>query len=382
MEYKLAPMKKIALLLLVVLFGHFTRMEATGQTVIDSAEVSETEPIELTNINYELEKVEKNFKKMESLLKPDGRMVFIDSVFRDYRSFLENQAGEFKAYNPFNLSKFFLENSYRLWEGFSMRLSGWRNEVNNRLTAVQDDIDQLDNTIRVWQMTNETDELREEADELSTRLSQVIDKAESYRKELSKRKRSLIILEDQIAQASSFCNDIISEILQLQQNQRDSLFIAVTPPLWDVSVTRADYAPVNSRLTKWWHENAKILRNYFRTQSLRPLLIWSIFLVLMFFLLRRSYLKKKFDDSYPGHKHIIRVFVKHPFATPLSLVLVSFHLFFPSYPLVLNHILTLLLLINILVFRRCGKVLHRAGGHPGHCSVPYLPQAGPVGQLQ
>ncbi len=331
------------LLLLLSATGLFV----TGQTEADSVAGTEKEVIELSNINYELDKVEKSFKKMEDILKPDSRVLFIDSTFSKYRGFLESQANEFRAYNPYNLSKFFLENSYRLWEGFSIRLTGWQSEVNNRLATVQDDIDQLDKTIHVWQITNQSEELQEEADELNQRILQIIEKADQYRVELSKKKRSLIILEDQIAQANSFCADIIAEILQLQQNQRDSLFIAITPPLWDVSVTRADYAPVDVRINKWRHENAKILRNYFLTQSLRPLLIWSIFLVILFFILRNSYLKKKFDDSYPGHKHIIRIFVKHPLTTLVSLILVSFHLFFPYYPLVLNHILTLLLLINM-----------------------------------
>lgn len=338
---KCSSLFRIGLILFVLLAG-----PASSQPTSDTVNLG-IGPIKLTDINFEFEKVEKDFKKIESTLVSDESLVKFDSTFTNYKVFLNQQTSEFKSYNPYNLSKFFLENSYRLWEGFYLKLMGWQKEVNNRLQSVQGNLQQLNNISRVWQLTVTSDEFADEPEEFRSRIIKIIERAEYLKTELTRQKKQYIRLENEISELASFCNDIITGILQLQQNQRDSLFIADTPPLWSVSISKADYAPVSVKMIKVWHENTKILGNYFKTQSLRTLIIWWIVILLLFLLLRNGYLKRNFSENQPGHKHITRIFINHPLTTLLSLFLVTFHLMFPYYPLVLNHILTLILLINM-----------------------------------
>jgi small-conductance mechanosensitive channel len=343
-------MKKASLLFLILLCSFYSSHYSLAQNAQSSADTLVQEklsPISLIDINYEIERLEKDFKKIESSLEPDRRVIAIDSMFRAYKLFLEKEAREFNSYNPYNLSKFFLENAYRLWEGFYLILSGWQNEVNNRLKSVQDNIEQLEQVEQVWKVTLEKAEADEGSIELNKRINRIIGTSKEYRTELVKLKWKYITLEDDISDMASFCDDVITKIQQLQRNQQDSLFVAVSPPIWEVKVSKSDYSPLSSRLNKARHENAKILKNYFLTQALNTFWVVVGLIIILFIILRYRYQRKKFDDSHPGHKNVFRIFAKHPFLTIASLILVAFHLMYPYYPLVLNHILTLVLLINM-----------------------------------
>jgi small-conductance mechanosensitive channel len=320
---------------------------ANNQSSADSATTISLQPIDIIDINYQIEKVEKTFKKIDGDLNANTRFFEIDSSFKAYKIFLEDEANELKAYNPYNLSKYFLESTYRLWEGFYKRLNGWRTEVNNRLKLIQNNIKDLEKTKKIWGLTLESADVEGVPTEAKEKIREVINKSQNYISEIQKQKRKYIILEDQIAEMTSFCNYITTWVGELQQNKRDSLFVAVDEAIWNIKVNQSDYLPIDVKLNKSKHENVKTLNNYFQTERINSGWLPAFFIILGFLLLRYYYLKKDFDDSLPGHKTIIRIFRGHPVLTTITLLLVLFHLTNPYYPLLLNNILTLILLINM-----------------------------------
>jgi len=343
-------MRKIHLcfqLILLLSFPFINLLAANNQSTTDSIPTAVLQPIDVIDINYQIEKVEKTFKKIDNDLATDTRFLKIDSSFKVYKKFLENEAKELKAYNPFNLSKYFLESTYRLWEGFYNQLNGWRTEVNNKLKLVQNNIKDLEKTKQIWELTLESADISGEPEEAKGKIREVINKAQNYISEIQKQKRKYIILEDEIAEMTSFCNYITTWIGELQQNKRDSLFVAVDESIWNIKIDQSDYLPVIEKLNKSKHENVKTLNNYFQTERLNSYWLPAFFVLLIFFFLRYSYLKKDFDDSHPGHKAIVRIFKGYPLLTGITLLLVIFHLTNPYYPLLLNNILTLILLINM-----------------------------------
>ncbi|MCD4664111.1 MAG: mechanosensitive ion channel, partial [Bacteroidales bacterium] len=242
---------------------------------------------------------------------------------------------------------FFLENTYRSWEGFNSKLHGWRTDINNRIVIAQNNIDDLDKKMERWELTGNNKKIKEEPVELISRISIVIESIKDIRKRFVKKKRELILIEDKIAEMTTFNNNIIEEVSQLQQHLRDSLFIAVSGPLWKVKIDRSDFSPVKPRLKKVWHENSKTMMNNLKTINLNTFLILILFITLLFLFLRIKYLKLEKGDSDPGYKSILRTLIDHPVLTLFSIILITYHLLFPYYPLIIAQILTLILLINM-----------------------------------
>ncbi|MCD4683609.1 MAG: mechanosensitive ion channel, partial [Bacteroidales bacterium] len=112
-------------------------------------------------------------------------------------------------------------------------------------------------------------------------------------------------------------------------------------------VEKSDFSPVKPRLKKVWYENSKTMVNYLKTINLIPFLILIFFITLLFLFLRVKYLKLERDDSDPGYKSILRTLIDRPVLTLFSIILITYHLLFPNYPLIIAQILTLILLINM-----------------------------------
>ena len=311
----------------------------------DTTQAAKPEPISLIEISYEIEQAEKSFNKMKASTSPDPRYEAIDSMFTLYKSFLEKEAKDFMSYNPYNLSNFFLENSYRLWEGFTQILNGWRSEINGLLKKVQGEIEQLNGIQEVWDLTLNSGELDDDTRVMKDRIQAMLRESNVLKDRLGRLKWKYIELEDKLTEMVTYCDNIISEIEQLQQNQRDSLFMAVSPPLWKVHADSLDYSNIGGKLGKFKYENGKILKNYFRTQSLRS--FWTVILMILLFILWMRHLYKRigYDDSEPGHKLITRIMDRNLLATLVALALATFHLMHPYYPVVLNHIITLAILV-------------------------------------
>ncbi len=337
----------VLLLAMIMSTPVFYLQAGLPQSNQDSTEMVAPQPIELIDINYEMERVDKVFTKMENKLEPDDRFYEIDSIFKDYKIFLEQEAKGFKSYNPYNLSKYFLESTYRSWEGFYLKLSDWQSEINGRTEDVLNNIADLEKTRQVWVLTLESDELKDEPEDSKNRVKEIIEKADSIRIELKKQKRQYIVLEDDITDMTAYCTEITEEVMLLQQQQQDSLFVAISPPLWKVNITQSDIRPVKTKLNKARHENAKTLRNYFATKSMGSFWVAIVIILLFFVLLRYRYKKLNFANTEPAHKSIVKILIKQPILTVGSLILVAFHLLFPYHPLLIGHIITLAILINI-----------------------------------
>jgi len=343
-------MKKIIIILITALVGFFAAnyiQAGLPQSVKDSTAIVAPVPIKIIDINYEIERVERDFTMLKNKLKPDARFYEIDSVFKNYNIFLEKEAESFKSYNPYNLSKYFLESTYRSWEGFSLKLGGWKLEINGRIKTTLDDITELDKTIKIWDLTLKSEAFSAEPEASKKRVKEVIKRASDFRIELQMQKREYILLEDDITDVFAFCTKIIDEVSLLQQHLQDSLFVAVVPPIWNIKVSQSDFLPITPRLNKARRENAKNLRNYFETQSMSLFWIGIVMIVVFFVVLRYRYRKIELDNDEPGRKGIERILIKLPVLSIISLILVFFHLIFPYHPVLIGLIISLALLINM-----------------------------------
>ena len=343
-------MKKIFLLIafaitFILPFGAI--MAQTGKPSNDSTHISASVPYAIGDINYEIEQTQKKLGKMGYVLKPDEGIAKIDTALSRYIKFLKEQAAEYHAYNPNNLSKFFLENTYRLWQGYNAKLHGWRSQVADRINSAQENIDQLVKLRKRWELTIELAKQKDMSVEQLSSIKKVINDIGKVRKSFVDRNRKLLAIDERISEMATFNNIIIEEVAKFQQHKRDSLLVSVKLPIWKVELDKSDYAPVTPRLEKAGHENFKTMMNYLKTINHNLYLVLVIFISLFFILLRHKYLKLGRDDSDPGYKGVLRTMINRPATTLFSILLVTYYLMFPYYPLLVGQVLTLILLINM-----------------------------------
>ena len=313
----------------------------------DTTVISKPQPIPIESINYEIEQVYKKITRMEYELEPNPTITNIDTTLVEYSAFINNEAEEFRKYNPNNLSTYFLESTYRSWEGFNNNLDGMRSIISDHLKTIQSDIVELTNMNELWVLTLEKEKTKNIPGELTQRITNVINETNESKNKFEDKRLYLIKLEDKITELITFNNDIIEDVKRHQQLKRDNLFVAVSPPLWKITLSKSDFNNPGQRLDKAWHENAKNMMNYLHTVKLGSLFLTILIITLIFLVLRWKYTSLGLDDSESGHKNIMRILGDRPFITLGSIILVTYHLLFPFQPLVFSNLLTLLLLINM-----------------------------------
>lgn len=343
-------MKKVILFYLgLIMLICFQNLQASQQkTEQDTTASTAPRPINLVDVNYEIERVNKTFTKIESELGLNARFMEIKSELAAYRLFLENEATDFKAYNPYNLSKYFLESTYRTWGGFSLKLAGWQSEINSMFKTTQDKITLTEKISKIWLLTLESEEFANEPGEIKSRVRAIIERTNEIKSKLEDQRRQYVVLEDEITDLTSFCDNIIRQVSTIQQDLRDSLFIAVSPVLWRVKVKKSDVSPVAVKLNKSKHENVKTIKNYIGSTNLNSIWFAAFAIIILFFLIRNRYRKLNLDDSEPGKKIIDRILMKYPWFSLFTLLLAAIHLIFPYKPLLTAHIISLVLLINMM----------------------------------
>ncbi len=332
-------------------FPQFAQGIAGGVPDSDTSRLAEPKPLHIVDINFEMERTKKKLSKMIRELEGKAEFEILDSLVDMQMAFMKIESEEFKQFNPYKLSKYFLENTYRTWTGYENKVSRWMDEVNGYLISVQEYLDELNRVKKVWELTYEKERKNQETPrQLSERIREVVKETEQLQVEFVRFRMQLVLLEDKISDLLSYSDEVIGQVSQLQQHLRDSLFVSNEPYLWDANYSISEATPVLPRLKKVWYENAKTVRNFSHERSyFWPILI-AVLIALLFFLIRRAYRKLGLSESDPKYTTVKRILFDHPYSSLAALLLFTFILVFPTTPLVLIGLLGTLILICVLVF--------------------------------
>jgi len=329
--------KYLFLLLIIHSFSlfQFIHAQSSGTWIADSSIVRQfPKALDIVNINFEMERARKKLLKMNNYLETESEFVVLDSLVEQYDGFVEREKKEFKAHNPQGLSKYFL----------------WLSLVNSKIVSVQEDILHLDFDKKVWQLTYENEKSTGDPINLTERISGIINEIEKIELKLKKHRLEMVIREETISEIVSITDDVLEEVSHLQQYQRDHLFLADKPILWKTKFSKDELFPVMPRLKKAWHENAKTVSNFSREVKYPYVVLIALFIVLLFFLIKRGFAKLGLSDEDPNFVVVQRVFSEHPFAAIVSLIVTIFILFNSTIPLVLTGLLGIILLTCALFF--------------------------------
>ena len=265
---------KLLLLLLFISSCVYGQGSSKGSTPSDSTSVKETPaPIHIVDINFEVERTRKKLTKLSSQFKTNSTFTRIDSLLQLEEAMLQKEVKEFKQFNPNNLSKYFLENTYRAWSIYESKLVKWGIVVNNEISRTEDNIDDMDFNKKIWLLTKDKAVAREVPDELMERITLMTQEIEEMKVRFLKRRREMIIREDNITDLILITDGIRDEISRLQQRKRDDLFKANEPRLWHLKFISSDIIPAAPRLRKAWHENAKTVLVFSKEFSYLPFVL-------------------------------------------------------------------------------------------------------------
>ena len=338
-------------LFLIVSCIFYGQGASPGSLSTDTSTVQkQPEPIHIVDINFELERTRKKLVKTSHDLKPKPQFILIDSLLLIQKAFLNMEVKEFKQFNPNNLSKYFLENTYRAWSGHESKLVKWKVGVNAKISQIENNISDLDFRKSVWELTRKQSITANDPEQLVARISKIINEIEEMKLKFMSYRREMIIREDNISDLIYIADDIQEEVSQLQQHLRDNLFVADKPSLWNVEFSTSEIFPVAPRLLKAWHENAKTVKNFSKSINYFYILLVIVLVVLLFLLLIQRFRKLDLTESDPNFVIVKRILYEHPYSALTFIILTLFVVFLTNMPLIMIGIVGTALLFFALKF--------------------------------
>jgi len=336
----------------VILFlPNISRGQDTNDSATDTTSVQKKpQPIDVVDINFELERTKKKLDKISYKLEPKPQFHRMDSLLNLQEAFFDNEVKEFKQFNPNNLSKFFLENTYRAWSGYKSKLETWKTMVNSYVSDIQNDIDELGKTYMVWKLTREKAIDAKYPGELITRITKIMRETENLERKFMKYRSRMIVREDKISELISTADKIQEEVAQLQQHLRDNLFVSDKPALWNVKYSKSDIIPIKPKLKKAWHENAKTVHNFSKGFSYLTLAIVTILIILFYLFIIGKFRRLDLTEADPNYVTVKRILIDHPYSALLFILLILIIVVYTNIPLILNGLLGLILLFFSLKF--------------------------------
>jgi len=303
-------------------------------------------PYKIYEINNEIEKAEKRFNRMNYNLAPDAAVNRIDVEFRAYQITLKKEFQEVSQHKLSHYSKFVLDNTYFIWSDFNMKLQNWQSKINYKIKNNRTILSELDEMEQRWKLTLAVQSEIRDSEHLSMRIQSVLDDIAKLKSAFTIRESEFIVIENEIARESSFCTDIVEGVLLLQENLRDSLFYATSPPIWAVSKDSDHYLDYDNKFGQFWHRSTKTVRIYLDSEKKGLILALLFFCLLFVYSIKYSFSKFQIheDESIQG-KGIQAILFNYPTLASFALFFLSYRLFFPYHPLIIGKLTVLFLLI-------------------------------------
>jgi small-conductance mechanosensitive channel len=314
----------------------------------DTSVQEKPKPINVIDINFEIEKTHKLLKKLSNQLTIVLLKTNIDSVLIKQKKFLNDEAKIFHNYNPNNLSQYFLENSYRAWLGYQNKLTDASFLINDKLSFLENGSKRLFFEKERWELTLKTLNKNNNIPYgLKEKVRQVIYDINNLQQQFDKKKNKLLTWDNEITDLLLLSNGVLSQITTLQSHLYDSLFFSNKKFLWKVNVSKNDIFPIGIKLNKAVDDNIRIIKNYFVQQNFYWILLWIIIVSIFLFRLKSKYFKNNFDNIAKKYRDVDVLLNKHFLPTYFILILMSALFKMQTMPLSLTSLLATLMVIAV-----------------------------------
>ena len=228
----------------IIIFSNSAKAESF-QSDTDSLEV-----ISISDINYNIEKAKRTISRITFDDPGKKELVKIDSSLNSLKIFLETQSDEFYSFNETTLSKVFLANTYRIWNGYNSRLKRIQKTNNNRFKRTDEDARTLISLSKSFTKTR--NELNREGDYqlILQRIDELLSQIDQKKKENYTFINNTIRIEDKITELLVFIDHIIGDTQRLLDQKKINTFKRTNPFIWQTTLDDGKYSDAKSRASR------------------------------------------------------------------------------------------------------------------------------------
>lgn len=335
------------LFLLVHSFSFAQSAENTASGSKDSTVVAAPKVYKTAEIAYEIENTNRLVKENAKLLESYRNTAEIDTAFDKLSKHLVTEFADFDKYDKQNLSKFFLINTKRVWSSYHAQLNNWQKKLEDRLQELLKIAENTKKREDMWTETSSSPTMNILPEETTGRIAETIKNLQELETKLYSVIKEISVSDSRIVDQIIIVDQHVEEIEGLQKSYRESMFKAIRPTIWNITLKDTFEGTVASRLHKVWYDNTKSFKESYPAfkEYFSAFFTWSIFILISIVLLRFFYFKHNPEKLQSSNADINVLVVRNPVASVLYLLLFIFFLLFKNIPLALSGIVNFSMLI-------------------------------------
>ncbi|WP_340111157.1 mechanosensitive ion channel domain-containing protein [Maribellus mangrovi] len=313
----------------------------------DSTVVEKQQYYKTAEIIYEIETVNRYVKDRRKQIESFQNVSEIDSSFSNLSVRINKEFDDFNSFYKPDLSKFFLQNTKRVWLSYRFQLVKWQADLSKRIQNLMQISNQIKEKETKWSTISNQIGEQNIPQQINNRILDAVDKLHALEKQLFEVVGTLSELDSRIIDQLIEVDKYIESIEELHKSYRENLFKSTHPVIWEIHLTDTFEGTVGSRLKKVWYENTKSLRHSILSYLgyFNELILWSFFIIVVVLGLRFLYFRQHPSKRLSQENDITELIIRHPAVVIIYLILFVFSLQFKNLPLALTGLRSLIILI-------------------------------------
>ena len=348
------------LLIAIVFISHLSFGQSTITQVNDSLKPAEKGFFSIPEIDYEISKIDNYLDNTSNILKNLNDRLDHDTTNKNLMLNIEKEAESFNEFEPETLSKFFLENSYRIWRSYETRLNSIQSEYYDLLKSSEKRNKNLASKEITWEKTAQNTKKFPVPASQVQKIKEIQKRINQQHNDNYKFSLRIINYESNILDQQDLVAEMLSQIEKLQEKYRKELLRKTGPFIWQIYQSNTKNKSFITGIKQAWYDNTKYLGDNYNlyAPSSREFIILSIFILFIHFLLRKSFVKD--SERSKNMKDINLVAFQNPLPSAFSTLIFLFFIVFTNLPLALSEILAFLLLL--VVYATMKNYISTVGG--------------------
>jgi small-conductance mechanosensitive channel len=348
------------LLITIVFISHLSFGQSNITQANDSLKPVEKGFFSIPEIDYEISKIDNYLDNTSNILKNLNDRLDHDTTNKNLMLNIEKEAKSFNEFEPETLSKFFLENSYRIWRSYETRLNSIQSEYYDLLKSSEKRNKNLASKEITWEKTAQNTKKFPVPASQVQKIKKIQKRINQQHNDNYKFSLRIINYESNILDQQDLVAEMLSQIEKLQEKYRKELLHKTGPFIWQIYQSNTKNKSFITGIKQAWYDNTKYLRDNYNlyAPSSREFIILGIFILFIHFLLRKSFVKD--SERSKNMKDINLVAFQNPLLSAFSTLIFLFFIVFTNLPLALSEILAFLLLL--VVYATMKNYISTVGG--------------------
>lgn len=321
---------------------------AEGLTQKDTAKVDKKQRYKAAEIAFEIERINRSIKEGEKKIDSYENIAKIDTSFEKLRVQVQHEFDEFDQLNALNnVSRFFLINTKRIWNGYRSQLELWQTDLTNRIESLVAISEKTKKEEKLWEETSKHLNTQAIPDDLNKRISTTINRLEDLETRVFKALEKITILDSKMIDQVIEIDEQIESIELLHRSYRKDLLKATKPVIWKIPMAGSFEGSFSDQLDKAWTENRISLKNSLPSLNthVKDFIFWSLSIIVFISLLAYFYKNKKLAGKSVNTGDINELIIHKPILAIVYLIIFAFYLLFKNIPMFFSGLLGLSILL-------------------------------------